>query len=294
MEYEPGLVSVIIPTYNRADKLRYALTCLVNQTYRRFEVIVCDDGSTDDSKEVTETFADQLKITYLRETNFGGPARPRNNGIRQAKGEFIAFLDSDDWWYPEKLGLSLKYLAGGDIFYHDLDRYLTREKQSGVVKGRALSGDIFKDIVINGNGIPNSSVVIRRKIVDQVGEVSEDKNLIAVEDTDYWTRVAKVTNRFVYAPLSLGGYWIGENISVSVKQLDRETYLLEKYIVELSPDEAAMARGFLAFRKARIYHKLSMFKEAVECYKSALGVGSKPVVFKSFAGIIACKFQKVI
>lgn len=96
------IVSIVIPTYNRANDLRRCLFSLVSQTYRNFEVIVCDDGSTDDSEVVVKEFQFSLKINYYHLKNFGGPSRPRNFGIQKAKGKYIALLDSDGWWAPKK------------------------------------------------------------------------------------------------------------------------------------------------------------------------------------------------
>lgn len=81
-------VSVIIPTYNRAADLKRCLDSLTYQTYKDFEVLVCDDGSTDNSEQVIKAFSDQLNITYFWRENFGGPARPRNLGLQYATGNF--------------------------------------------------------------------------------------------------------------------------------------------------------------------------------------------------------------
>ena len=96
------LVSVIIPTYNRAKLLKRAIESVLNQTFQDFELIVVDDGSTDDTKEIVKSFNNQ-KIIYIYQENFGGAALPKNVGIKMAQGKYIAILDSDDEWLPEKL-----------------------------------------------------------------------------------------------------------------------------------------------------------------------------------------------
>ena len=117
----PPLISVIIPTYNRADLLREALQSLTKQTFRSFEVIISDDGSLDSTREVVEEFSSILNIQYIYQENFGRASRPRNIAIKNAIGQYLAFLDSDDWWAPEKLESSVKALSfGSDIVYHDL------------------------------------------------------------------------------------------------------------------------------------------------------------------------------
>lgn len=284
-------ISIIIPTYNRANDLDRCLNSLQNQTYKNFEVLVCDDGSTDYTEDIVKKYNSLLKIQYIKDENFGGPARPRNNGLKKAKGEIIAFLDSDDWWYPNKLKISLLYLDEYDLIYHDLDIYNTVEKSKGVAKGRVLSGDIAKDLIVNGNGIANSSVVIKKEIVDLVGEITEDKNLIAVEDYDYWIRVAKVTNRFKYIDQSLGGYWEGENISYSVKQIDRAKYLLDKYLKDLLPKEQKSTILLHNFTSARMYHYLSMYTEASNSYLESLSVNNLKRTLKAIGGYLMCQFR---
>src|SRR5215831_9468158 len=101
------IVSVVIPTYNNARFLPEALDSLLGQTYRDFELIVVDDGSTDDTLEVLKPY--RHLIRYVRKEN-GGPASARNLGIRHASGELIAFQDADDIWLPDKLQLQVDYL----------------------------------------------------------------------------------------------------------------------------------------------------------------------------------------
>ncbi len=284
-------VSVIIPTYNRADQLRICLKSLQEQSLKNFEVIVCDDGSTDNTNEIVDEFKDLLDLIYIQDINFGGPARPRNNGLKQAKGEIIAFLDSDDWWYPYKLENSLKYFDDYDVVYHNLNKYERINKSHGVLRGRSLKGDFAKDLIINGNAIPNSSVLVRKEIIDIVGEITEDKNLIAVEDSDYWIRIAQVTKRFKFINDSFGAYWQGDNISVSEKQILRESALFNKHKYLLDSDETVYAMRLLALRKARIFHKLNKFDDAKNEYLISFELSSFLVKLKSFVGLILCLFK---
>jgi len=116
-EYKPGLVSVIIPTYNRADYLLEAMDSVFEQTYRPIELIVVDDGSTDDTLRVVEEWRishggdDKLFLRYFNQENSGAPAA-RNLGLIESRGEYIQFLDSDDLLHPEKLEIQVGKLAG--------------------------------------------------------------------------------------------------------------------------------------------------------------------------------------
>lgn len=280
-----NLVSIIIPTYNRAEQLRFCLDRLLEQTYKNFEVIVCDDGSVDSTELVVSAYYDKLDIKYINDFNFGGPARPRNRGIKISKGDVIAFLDSDDWWYPTKLEESLKYTNDYDVIYHNLDKYTSYKKSSGLVKGRILEGNVAQNLIING-GIPNSSVVIKKTILNEVGEISEDKALIAVEDSDYWIRIALVTQKFKYIDKSLGGYWIGNNISVSEKQIGREEALFDKHKHLLNEEELYLTKINLAFRKARIFHKIRSFGNARLEYLISVKSADKLVRIKSYIGLL--------
>lgn len=257
--------SIIIPTYNRAAMLRRCLDSLCHQTYTNFEVLVCDDGSTDDSSIVVEAFNNLLDIKYLWEENWGGPARPRNRGISTAAGNWICFLDSDDWYYPNKLEEIVKHVQNYDIIYHDLDMYRANNKKYRKMKGRQLKGDIFKNLLLNGS-IPNSSVCIKTELLRKINGFCEDKELIAVEDSDCFLRLSEITSKFKYLPQSLGAYYVGENISFCEKQHERMEALLARHIHKLSKQDQAFAYKTLTYGKAQIFHRLSMFQEARALY----------------------------
>jgi len=266
--------SIIIPTYNRALLLKRCLESLCNQTYKNFEVIICDDGSTDNSKEIAAQFENRLQLKYIYDANWGGPARPRNNGLKVSSGEWICFLDSDDWWREDKLEKCMPFLNNYDIIYHDLvmlsQNTITEIDKAFVFKARSLQGDIIRDLLINGNPIANSSVAIRKTIVDNVGEITEDRDLIAIEDFDYWIRTSSHTNRFLYIPEPLGYYWIGDNISQGVSHIKKELSFLNKHITKLSPKDQRTAQKVLKYRIARLYHINHEYKKALYNYLEAI------------------------
>lgn len=267
------LFSVIIPTFNRAEKLRRALESLEAQTFRDFEVIVCDDGSTDDTRSAVESFSERMPVTYLWEENFGGPGRPRNNGIRVSRGEWLCFLDADDWWYPEKLNLVRTHLATADIVYHDLDRYPRRLwRPDNTFRARAVANPVFVDLMLKGNALPNSSVVVRREIVVAAGGVSEEKSLVAAEDFDLWLKIARITERFTHIPQVLGAYWVGDgNISEpSHAQVCRVETIYEKHAPYLAPEEQAQSKLLFCFMIANIKYKIGLRDEALSLLRLTL------------------------
>jgi glycosyltransferase involved in cell wall biosynthesis len=286
---EAQFVSVIIPTYNRGNQLKICLEKLCEQTFKNFEVIVCDDGSTDKTPQIVAEFKTKLNLQYIQDDNFGGPAKPRNNGLKIAKGNIVAFLDSDDWWYANKLEEAIKYIEDYDVVYHNLDKYKTLDKPSGLISNRQLGANAVKDLIING-GIPNSSVVIKKSIIDKIGFITEDKNFIAVEDSDYWIRAAQVTNKFYYINKSLGAYWVGDNISVSHKQIDRDTALFNKHEYLLDDSERKQALQLLALKKARVYHKMGKFAEAKKEYTISFNSSNLSIKIKSIIGFVTSMF----
>ena len=159
------LISIVIPTFNHANYLKKALNSVINQTYRNWEIIIVDNHSTDNTNSVISNFKKD-KITVLKVNNDGVIAKSRNKGIEIAKGKWIAFLDSDDWWSPRKLEIIEPYLnQSNDFIYHDLkimnkDNIKTKKK---TLKSRNLQKPATLDLILNGNPICNSSVVVRKK-----------------------------------------------------------------------------------------------------------------------------------
>lgn len=278
---EQPRVSVVIPNYNRAGDLRRCLESLVAQTFDDFEVLVCDDGSTDNSAEVAAGFTDQLDLRFDTAENFGGPARPRNRGIALARAPFVAFLDSDDWWAPGKLANSVPVLeAGADVVYHDL--YLVRSQHQQAfdvkIKSTPLLTPMFQSLLCTGISIPNSSAVVRKSLLEQIGGVCEDRELISVEDYDTWLCLACLTERFVRLDTCDGYYWVGGgNISAaSPRQQSRIKALYARHLDALPADVRRQAEGFLAYRVGRIAQQHGDFRTALSCFKDALAHPIEP------------------
>ncbi|MBU1853503.1 MAG: glycosyltransferase family 2 protein [Candidatus Omnitrophica bacterium] len=181
------MISVIIPTFNRAGLLKKAIESVFSQTYQDFELIVIDDGSWDDTARLVADFTGRL--TYIKQSN-KGPSAARNLGIRSSGGEFVAFLDSDDWWDREKLALQIdrmqknpSYLVSHtqEIWYKN--GKLLNQKH----RHRKFHGYIF-DNCLPLCVVSMSTVMIRRGLFDEVGLF--DEGLRCCEDYDFWLRVS--------------------------------------------------------------------------------------------------------
>lgn len=258
---EGGLVSVIVPTYNRAADLRRALTSLIDQTVPNWEAIVVDNNSTDDTDAVVRKFGDhRIRLTKIE--NHGIIAASRNRGISLARGEFVAFLDSDDWWTPDKLRYCLAtFRAGADFVYHDMfvcrDHVPSHPVRSGSV--RAVTRPVRRDLLENGNAIINSGAAVRRAVLDSVGAMSEDPQLVGAEDFDLWLRIAKVTDRFSMLDHVLGFYWVGtSNMTNPVRTVTSFRSLLARYA-----DEPDLQKAYWpAYAMGRAYFRSGSFRKA--------------------------------
>jgi len=187
-------VSIIIPTYNYGRFLQTAIDSAFAQTFKDFEVIVIDDGSTDDTKGIIQSkYAHRIK--YIYQEHKGAPAA-RNRGFREAKGEYVVFLDADDWLSEEYLEYKVNVLNNNedigwvysDWYYVDDKGLLERVSKSPSFYKRKLEGDISSELFSSGNYITTDAVLIRKACIEKVGGF--DESLPALQDYDLWLRVS--------------------------------------------------------------------------------------------------------
>tara|TARA_B110001450_G_scaffold256640_1_gene287905 strand:+ start:4362 stop:5276 length:915 start_codon:yes stop_codon:yes gene_type:complete len=260
------LVSIVIPTYNRAFCIDRVISSVINQTLTDWELIVVDNNSTDNTEEVINDFLDE-RISIVKIQNDGIVAKSRNLGIKLANGTFVAFLDSDDWWMPKKLEIALHQLElGSDLVYHDLykiSKVPIAVKKHPRIASRALSCPVFSDLLTNGNAIWNSSVVLRRRLLGDIGGFSEDKDLVGSEDFDGWLRIAKLTEKFEKLEGVLGYYWDGGGNLTSAKITLKSTlFLSDRYEADLRLIGGETLPGWIVYSLARSSLVLEDFAEA--------------------------------
>lgn len=186
----PSLVSVIIPAYNAAGWIRRAIDSALAQQYHAWEILVVDDGSTDGTSGILKAYGDAIRVLYQPNA---GLSSARNLGIRTARGEFVAFLDADDHWLPEKLARQVECLQADSRLGFCSTR--TRvESPAGTPMGTwdcpRLDGPLLQTLfnrhaAVAGSG---SSVLARRQLFEQAGLF--DVNLPSLEDIDMWMRLA--------------------------------------------------------------------------------------------------------
>jgi glycosyltransferase involved in cell wall biosynthesis len=184
-------VSVIIPAYNASQYLADAIRSVLSQSFRDFEIIVVDDGSSDNTEQVAAEFFPDVK--YYRQSN-AGPAIARNTGIRKAKGEWIAFLDSDDWWdetHLEQLLLRCGQVPEADMIYGSrcsVDAW-GRVLEEPSEQSAYPEGWIFRDLLA-GNYISTPSVMVKRTVLEILNGFGEDPVFRNCEDYDLWLRIS--------------------------------------------------------------------------------------------------------
>lgn len=186
------LISIVIPMYNAQNYIKETIQSVLSQTYQNWELIIVDNKSTDNSIQVVQSFNDErIKLLFL-DYNSGGPSRPRNTGLENAKGEYIAFLDADDVWKNNKLEKQMLFLKENKVEFTSSDCNLINDKSEGIELGflsrmynKIINKKTICDVIKNGF-IITSSVLIKKTLLK---EFNEDKQYVAVEDFDMWLYV---------------------------------------------------------------------------------------------------------
>ncbi len=248
-------ISVIMPTYNQAEFIGEAIESVLNQTYQSLELIVVDNYSQDKTQGIVEAFNDQ-RIKYYKFSNQGIIAASRNYGIRQANGKYIAFIDSDDIWFADKLRLQIDMMENDESCQMVFCQF-----QAADANGRTL-GKIFgpKDIKVGGyiydkliryNFVVSSSVVVRRMFLNESGGFDEAANLRCVEDFDLWLRIAR-RHKALFLPKVLGMSRIHScNTNVGSQRLQKALNVIDKQLADgfVSKPRADRAKANFYFRE---------------------------------------------
>lgn len=192
------LVSIIIPTYNCRKYIRQAIESALGQTYKNIEIIVVDDGSSDNTREEIEDLISDKKISYIYQANKGLPGA-RNTGIKHSKGEYLVFLDSDDIILPEKIMTQVGFVKVNPqvCLVYSRYQYFKNDNPDDVVShpSALLRGNIYKDL-IGGNFFIVHSVLVKKACVEKVEGF--DESFRALEDWDLWIRMAESGCQFDY------------------------------------------------------------------------------------------------
>lgn len=228
------MFSVIVVTFNRAEYLFRCLNSILKQTYNGIEVIVVDDGSTDNSKDIVHSFNDN-RIIYINEGKKGNVSLLRNIGIKRASYEYIAFCDDDDMWSKDKLEILIEYMATEKIVC--TNAFVVDDKDKVIYEQiTPFSSDRYVDIyqLLVDNRIQTSCVAVRRDVLEEVGLFDEHEGNRS-EDWCVWIKIA-LKYKIKYVNRSLVSYRVHES------NLSRKSYIDK---IELAMRNIEILRPFL-------------------------------------------------
>jgi teichuronic acid biosynthesis glycosyltransferase TuaG len=198
-------VSVVIPTFNHAKFLKKALDSVVAQTFQNWEAVVVNNFSTDNTIEVVNSFADP-RIKLFNFSNNGVIAASRNHGLKEAAGNFIAFLDSDDVWYPNKLQKCVEQASAGYQFICHGELWINSDLTQRTVMYGPVSNATYNRLLYKGNCISTSTTFIAKSLLGSVQGFDENPEIITTEDYDLWLRLAAKNPRTSFIPEVLGEF----------------------------------------------------------------------------------------
>jgi glycosyltransferase involved in cell wall biosynthesis len=241
-------VSIILPTYNRAYLLKRAIRSILNQTYKNFELIIVDDGSTDNTEEVVEDFHDE-RIRYIACKKHRGANAARNAGIKLAEGEYIAFQDDDDIWLPRKLEIQVETFQNSPsnvgVVYTGCWRIDNKRKKVFYVpsvRDKCVEGYIHNNI-LKENFITSTTAIVKKECFYYCGLF--DEILPRLQEWDLWIRISKYYKfRYINLPLVIS-YISPSSISRNLDALIfAQKYILTKYIDEIFYNPELLAHHY--------------------------------------------------
>lgn len=288
----PPLFSVVIPTYNQADYLRTAIQSVLNQTFQDFELVIVNNFSIDETINVAQNTGDE-RVKLINFANHGIIGASRNKGIENSTGRYVAFLDSDDIWYPNKLEIVASVIEDDpDIGLICHDQIQMREGQSDrrTVYGPPddFDEDLYRFLLIISNTPSTSATTVARRYLGEVQMFSEKPEFATVEDYDLWLKLSKVC-RFRFVHKILGGIRVHPgSSSTNVKVHLRNTLnVLDSHFSSLNRTGMTLSirhRYAHAYNgAAREYQRQRSIKKALSCYVRA--VSNYPFCLRPYTGL---------
>jgi teichuronic acid biosynthesis glycosyltransferase TuaG len=290
--------SVIIPCYNCRDMLAKAIASVQAQTFTDFEVLIVDNSSTDGTSELLDSIEDE-RFSWTTVQNHGVIALSRNEGMKRAKGDYLAFLDADDRWEPEKLEVVYRNICenrNAIVLCHD-EWIVSNGRRRKVNRYRPKLKNTYHSLLVHGNCLSTSAVTVQRQVALAIGGFSEHKAYITVEDYDFWIRLSKEGD-FVFIDEPLGEAHVhDQNTSGNFeKHADAYLKLCREHFLSWLHDHPSefnlISRGIHRTRTvaAHLYLKSRCFQKArkmgwMAARRNPLDMKSWGILLLSFLGI---------
>ncbi len=292
-------VSVIIPAYNSSKFIEQTVDSVLAQTYKNYEIIVIDDGSTDDTKRILQPYINKKQIRYIYQEN-KKQAAAKNTGFKHAKGELIAFLDHDDLWHFKKLELQIPLfndekvgLVYGGVVEYDFN--------NNKVIGKTNFEDFYKghifDKLFEYNFIPSSTTIIRKKCLEKTGGMIND--LFGVDDYYLWLMISHEFKVDFVPKILLKWRWrdnnnMSSNLMFMLKQDIKLFRILSKKLNISSSRLNKRIRKLYSYRYFSMgyrYRKINKFK-SLYYYSRSLVYGFSPLKLKAIIKLITPFYYK--
>ena len=283
------LVSIVIPTYNHAPMLQRALATVVEQTHKNWNAIVVNNYSTDNTLEVVAAFNDP-RIQCVNFRNNGVIGASRNEGISLATGKYVAFLDSDDTWFPTKLEQCVEILESGSDLVCHAEYWIDESGKSRLVAYGPSEAATHHNLIYNGNRISTSATVVRTALLKEVHGFDVSPELISTEDYDLWIRLAAKSDKFAFISEPLGEYHRHDNnVSANIeKHLAAELALLAKHFSANTRFENMIARrrrrALAYYGAGRSLHRTRKHFLALQKYSRSLVIW--PISLRLYAAVM--------
>ncbi len=283
------LVSIVIPTYNHAPMLQRALATVIEQTYQNWNAIVVNNYSTDNTLEVVAQFNDP-RIQCVNFRNNGVIGASRNEGIALATGKYVAFLDSDDTWFPAKLEKCVEILESGSDLVCHAEYWIDESGYSRLVAYGPSKAATHHNLIYKGNRISTSATVVRTALLKEVHGFDVAPELISTEDYDLWIRLATKSNKFAFIDEPLGEYHRHDNnVSANIeKHLAAELALLSKHFSANARYENVIARqrrtALAYYGAGRSLHRTGKYFLALKKYARSLIIW--PMSLRLYAAVV--------
>tara|TARA_B100000315_G_C14544497_1_gene572551 strand:+ start:307 stop:1245 length:939 start_codon:yes stop_codon:yes gene_type:complete len=208
---KPPFFSVVIPTYNQASFLKDAIRSVINQNFKNYEIIIIDNNSKDDTKKTIKCF-NSNKIIYRKINNKGIISKSRNHGIKTSRGKWIAFLDSDDFWYKNKLkeiSKITKKRKKFDLICNDEIILFDTQKNKKIWRYGPYKQNFYENLLRYGNCISTSASIVRKDFLEKNNiKFDENKKFVTTEDYDFFLNIARKNGKFYFLHKVLGNHLI--------------------------------------------------------------------------------------
>jgi len=274
------IISIIIPSYNRAHLIGRAIKSVLNQTYQEFELIIVDDASKDNTEEIVKSFNDK-RIIYIRHKTNKGAQAARNTAIYASQNEWIAFLDSDDEWLPNRLeaGLAIAHKTDFSVIHSECFIKKGRNNNLKIFGIPHKSGYLYKNL-LKWPGPMFQGLLVKRKCLEDIGYL--DENIISYQEWDTSIRLARYYNfGYVRKPLFIYHCHEGKTISKDKKRnIDGWAQIVEKHHKDIREIAGKKALQHHYINLALNYSLIKEFEIASKYYyKAELDIGLRKIIY---------------